>query len=266
MKCINTLFSTVKSESKIIYYSSIFSLVLGAVCLVGMIFDTRTLMGVSVWLKPLKFSISVAIFIFTVGFLVSIYPYSPRKRKVVCRLVAISNIIDLIIIFVQGSRGVQSHYNLSSAIDGMLYGIMGIFTSLNVLLIILLIVDTIRLKLKTTRSIQWSILMGWLVVFFGSWIGGVMISQLSHNVGIADGGEGLPLVNWSTVAGDLRIAHFFGLHGIQLIPLCALFLNNKWKTTQRNQILVVSLIGIIYAAWIGFLFYQAKQGMPFVKI
>ena len=93
-----------------------------------------------------------------------------------------------------------------------------------------------------------------------------MISQLSHNVAVADGGAGLPLVNWSTVGGDLRIAHFFGLHGIQIIPLFAWWLSKKWKAAQTKQIVVVIAFGLLYAAWIGHTFYQAKQGIPLINM
>ena len=93
-----------------------------------------------------------------------------------------------------------------------------------------------------------------------------MISQLSHNVAVADGGAGLPLVNWSTVGGDLRIAHFFGLHGIQIIPLFAYWIGKKYQVSSRKQLLAVTLFGLMYAAWIGFTFYQAKQGMPLIGL
>ena len=175
-------------------------------------------------------------------------------------------IVDVLIIAVQAARGVQSHYNISTPIDALLFATMGIFIGINVLMMFLFIIDTMRLKLKTSKSIQWAILVGWLVVFFGSWVGGQMISQLSHNVAVADGCDGLPLVNWSTIGGDLRIAHFFGLHGIQIIPLFAYWISKKWNVSNRKQLLLVSIFGLTYAVWIGFTFYQAEQGVPLISI
>ncbi|MBQ0734486.1 hypothetical protein [Aquimarina celericrescens] len=266
MKYLNKISNTVKNESPILYGIVMIHLIMAIGCLVGLLIDERTLMGVNVWVKPLKFCISGGIYILTLGFLITLYPFSKTKKNIINNIVSCTLLIEVVIIVYQASRGVQSHYNQSTLFDGLLFAAMGILIGVNVLIMVLFIFETIRLQLKTAKSIQLAILIGWLVVFFGSWVGGQMIGQMSHNVGVADGGTGLPLVNWSTVGGDLRIAHFFGLHGIQIIPLFALWLSNKWNTTSRNQIFVVIVFGLLYASWIGFTFYQAKQGMPLIKL
>ncbi|WP_299215536.1 hypothetical protein [uncultured Aquimarina sp.] len=266
MKYLNEVFRIVKKESPILYWAVLINFIIAIVCIVGLFIDDRTLEGISVWIKPLKFSISIAIYTLTVGYLMTIYPYSKRKKNIINNIVSYTLLLELGIIFYQASRGVPSHYNESTPFDAILFLGMGFFIGINVLIMLLFIFDTIRLKLDTTKSIQYAILMGWLIIFFGSWVGGQMITQMTHNVGPADEGTGLPLVNWSTISGDLRVAHFFGLHGIQIIPLFALWVSKKWKASNRNQIVTVLFFGLLYATWIGFTFYQAKQGMPLLKL
>ena len=263
---IINVFRTVRKESPVLFWIVIVCFLLAVGCLPGLIFDDRTLMGLNVWMKPLKFSISTAIYVMTVGYMVTLYPYSKRKKWIINGVTAWTLLFELGIIVYQAARGVLSHYNITSAYDGILFGAMGILIAINVLIMVLFIFDTIRLKLKTDKSIQWAILIGWIVVLAGSWIGGQMISQMSHNIGVADGGAGLPFLNWSTIAGDLRVGHFFGLHGIQIIPLFALWMSSRWNTTSRNKIIAVTVFGLLYAGWIGYTFYQAKQGMALLSL
>lgn len=260
-KKFKKIMGTVRAQAPAIYRLNLAMVGLAIVCLLGLAIDDRTLTGVNVWLKPLKFALSTSIFILTLGYLMSKYPYSKIKKNIIDKTVAWALFFELSIIATQAARGVRSHYNVETPLDGILFMFMGIFVGIVVLIVLLFIIDTIRLKLKTTKAMQWAILLGWTVVFFGSWVGGQMIGQMAHNVGAPDGGAGLALVNWSTIAGDLRIAHFFGLHGIQFIPLFAYAITKKWKINSRNQILAVTIFALGYASWIGYVFYQAKQGI-----
>lgn len=266
MKNFKHILQTVKKQSPILYSIVLIHLIFALVSIVGLLFDQRTLMGVNVWLKPLKFGISTAIYILSVGYFTTLYPYSNRKRNIINNLTSWILLFEVSIIVFQGARGVPSHYNQSSLFDGLLFAAMGILIAINVLIMILFIIDTLRLKMKVEKSVQWGILFGWIIIVVGSWIGGQMIGQLSHNVGVEDGGEGIALVNWSTIAGDLRVAHFFGTHGLQLIPIFAVILYKKTQLTRLKRLILVTMFALIYAFFIGFVYYQAKQGIPFISI
>lgn len=266
MKNIKNVLNRVKKESPKLYWIVIFHLLVAISCIIGLFVDDRALMGVNVWIKPLKLAISGAVFILTIGYLTTVYPYSKLKKNIVNNLVSWTLLGEILIIVFQAFRGVQSHYNISTPLDGILFGLMGILISVSVLIMVLFVIDTVRLKFDIAPSVRWALLLGWLVVLFGSWVGGQMIGQLAHNVGVADGGAGLPLLNWSTIAGDLRVAHFFGLHGIQIIPLFAIWLSKNGKLNSKRQLIAVIVFGLLYALWIGFTFYQAKQGLALIRL
>ncbi len=265
MKGLKTIFKTVKGESPILY-AIVLILFTGAVmCIPAMFIDDREVMGINVWIKPFKFFISTAVYTLTVGFLITLYPYSNLKKHIIRNLVSWTLLFELVIVSLQAGRGVQSHFNTSSDLDGSLFAAMGILIAINVLIMVWFAIDTLRLKLKTSRTIQWAIFFAWLITIFSSWVGGQMIGQMSHNVGVADGGAGLPILNWSTVAGDLRVAHFFGLHSLQIIPLFALLVHRKLKTKLKSQTAIVLVFTLIFAAFVFFTFYQASEAKPFIS-
>ncbi len=266
MKYLKQVLSTVRTESPTLYWIGLAHFVFAVACLAMSFFDDRMLMGLNVWIKPLKFCISTGIYILSLGFMTSLYPFSIRKKRIINLTVAWTLLIETFIIIYQGSRGVQSHYNQTSLVDGLLFAAMGILIAINVIIMLLFIIETARKKMHVAKSIQWSIFLAWSYVLIGSWVGGKMIGQLKHTVGAADGGPGIPFLNWSTIAGDLRIAHFFGLHAMQILPIFAFVLLRYWNTTERNKIIVVTIFGLLYASWIGFTFYQAQQGMALIKL
>jgi len=266
MSYTTQLKNIVKTHSKVTYYHTLFCLLLAAISAVGLLIDDRTLTGVNVWLKPLKFSVSTAIYIFSVGYFTHLYNYGKTKKAIINHITSWTLSIELSIIVMQGARGVLSHYNMSSPLDGILYAIMGIFIGINVMIMVLFFIDTMRRKPDVSYTMLGALLVGWFSILYGSYVGGQMIAQLSHNVGVADGGSGLPLVNWSLNGGDLRVAHFFGIHGIQVIPGVAYLLTRKWVNVPTRAAIATTVFALAYVGLIALTFYQAKQGMPLIAL
>lgn len=91
----------------------------------------------------------------------------------------------------------------------------------------------------------------------------------AHTVGLADGGPGIPILGWSTAAGDLRIPHFVGMHALQLIPLMALVLEllMKWMPAlrpERTRVAIVVTLSTLYSGILLLLTLQAVAGESIV--
>jgi uncharacterized membrane protein YciS (DUF1049 family) len=139
-----TILKTVRRESPILYGIVILHFVAAIAALFGLWIDDRTLMGVNVWIKPLKFLISVGIYVLTVGYLITFYPYSDRKKHILRNIVAFTLLAENGIIVFQAYRGVQSHYNVSTPLDGILFSLMGMLIGINVFLMLLFARSSVR--------------------------------------------------------------------------------------------------------------------------
>jgi hypothetical protein len=84
-----------------------------------------------------------------------------------------------------------------------------------------------------------------------------------HSVGVPDGGPGVPLTAWSTTGGDLRIPHFVGMHGIQMMLLVALGLTHL-VANERVRLRLVLLAAAGYAGLVALVTWQALRGEPLI--
>ncbi len=209
-----------------------------AAFVVGLVIDPRVITGAPAWLKPAKFAVSTAIYMFTLAWVFTYLSEWPRLRKLVGRGTAAIFIVEVAIIALQAWRGTTSHFNYSTPLNGALFVIMGSAIVLQTLLSVAVVVALWRQQFQD-RALGWALRLGMVITIAGASTGGLMtrptdaqLEQIvathratiigAHTVGAPDGGPGLPGTGWSVEHGDLRVPHFIGLHALQVLPVTRL--------------------------------------------
>jgi hypothetical protein len=231
------------------------------VCALLSIGDQRLVLGINVWIKPMKFLISIATFVWTVAWFMPEIT-SPKRRQTLSLVMGSSMTIENICIIGQAFRGTTSHFNNNTPLDAIVFAVMGITIMINTFAMAVFLAGLRRDTPTHRAGYLWGIRAGVVIFLLASAQGGLLVSNNAHSVGGPDGGPGLPFVNWSTEFGDLRIAHFVGLHALQLLPLFGFFLD-RFRVPGRNLVLAVS---IIWLAVMGGLLVIAMQGEPLIAL
>lgn len=220
-------------------------------------FTKIEVMGVNAWLKPFKFFFSTVLFVWTLAWAMQFLD-NQIQVKVYSWVAVIGLGFELLVISGQASLGKQSHFNVSTPFDAALFSAMGVVIVIVTLWTGFIVAQFfIQDSFSISETVVWGIRLGIMLSVIFAFEGGLMGSLMQHTVGAADGGEGLPLVNWSRRYGDLRIAHFLGLHALQLIPLFSVFL-------ARNVQQVWWFAGV-YFVLVSLVMIQALMGKPLIN-
>ena len=272
--------TTVRWHRPLLVFAALM-LALAVACGIGMLADPRTLLGVSVWEKPLKFAISALVYSVTWAWLIGQLHRFRRIAWWAGRVAVILLAIELVIIVGFAIAGETSHFNVSSPFHTAMWSVMAF--SITALWVATFIVSIILFRnpfADAARTL--AVRAGALIALAGMALAFLMTGpnadQLNdfqgvagaHTVGVSDGGPGLPILGWSTVAGDLRIPHFVGMHALQVIPLALLAIELLSRRIPRLRSVAVRhglvwVITVAYVATLAVLTWQALRGQSIVR-
>lgn len=205
------------------------------------------------WVKPMKFCASIAIYMGSMAWYWPLAVASSGAKQVAAMVLAGTLILEMVWIIGQAARGVRSHFNVATAWDAMAFQMAGVVIVINVATAGL--VGWWTMGTEGTAYV-WGVRLGVLSFVIFAMEGAVMARRLAHAVGVPDGGPGLPVVRWSTKGGDLRVAHFVGMHALQVLPVLG-FLTES-----------VAVVAGAFLVWVGVsagVMVQALRGRPLVK-
>jgi hypothetical protein len=212
----------------ILIRGAIAHVVVAIFCVGALFFESSPILGVHPALKPLKFGISIAVFLATLAILLPKVSIKASVRDVFAWLFVGTMVLEMIPILVQPLRGTTSHFNISGNLNHFFWLLMmGAIVVATLGMMALAWLASVRPLTDGSKPLHPWLAFAWrasLWMFAIAAVSGfAMGARLSHSVGGVDGGPGLPFVNWSVTHGDLRIPHFFALHAMQVLPLVAMF-------------------------------------------
>jgi len=272
--------------------SALATLGLLALFLLGLVLDPRTIGGAPAWLKPTKFAVSIAVYSFTLLWLLGHVRRDRRWRDRTVRIagwtVVVVFAIELLAIGLQAARGTTSHFNFATPFDAALFALMG--NAITVLLVVNVAVAALVLSQRFASpslgaGLRWGMaitVLGMAQAFLmvvptaqqmaGWQAGGEVTIVGAHSVGAPDGlaadgatpAAAMPVTGWRTDVGDLRVGHFVGLHGLQVIPLLAAWLRRR-RLHELQRSALVHAAGAGYLGLTLLLTWQALRAQPLLR-
>jgi len=225
--------------------------------------------GVSPWIKPMKFATSFSTFLWTFAPMLQALRVPEWQKTAARRATAAGVVFEMLFLSAQAWR---SSFATGPATITDTIILQGTSVMISVITTVMLWLTVLYFTRRATadidnRSMLVAIRFGLVIFMLGNAIGGYMLARGSHTVGAADGGPGLPFTNWSTIAGDLRIAHFIAIHAIQILPMLAWLLSElkPMFRLNRQRVLVCAASCLLFLSVMG-TFVQAARGRPLVAL
>ena len=225
--------------------------------------DSRQVLGINVWIKPIKFLSSIALFLWTMAwFMAETEPRHQRRLNRIRTTIVVAMIGEIVLISMQAARGTTSHFNIQTSFDARVFDLMGLMIVANSLAAAWFL--TTLGPITTDRAgYLWGLRAGLVIFVAGSFQGFMMVANMGHGMPGPDGGPGLPFVNWSTGGGDLRIAHFIGLHALQALPLTGFLLDRARASSARA---IVTTVAVIWVLLFAAMVMLAWSGTPLIPV
>lgn len=232
--------------------------------------DDRLVNDINVWIKPIKFQLSLLMLMVTLVWLLPLLPAVIRAGRTIrwtALAVSFSAVIEIAYITLQSARGVASHFNNSSPVEAVAYGIMGLGA-------VTLVLGSSLIGLMIWRHADqnfgqglrsgaaWGLMLGGILTLItaGLMSSGTVVEPGHWVGGIRSDANGLFLFGWSSTGGDLRVPHFFATHIMQALPILGL-IADRFTPGQVRPVMWAG--AVLSVAVVALTLVQALAGLPF---
>ena len=175
--------------------------------------DARVLGNDNVWVKPLKFGVSVGVYLATLAWAASWLSPAWRHGRALHWIAVTAGVcaaFELGYIGWQAFQGQHSHFKVDTPFHAAMYGLMAVGA-------IALVLSGGALGGVVARdsgaafskAMRWSVAVAFPLSMALTILTGLLMgSRMSHHVGVETAVVRVPATGWSLTVGDLRVPHF----------------------------------------------------------
>ena len=209
--------------------------------------------------KPTTFGISFGLTTITLAWVAGQLRISDRTGWLLLVPLALADTCEVVWVSVQRWRGVASHFNNDTALDSLLFLLMGggaIAVAATVILVMTVLAFT---AMRASPSMGLAIRAGLLILLVAQVVGGWMIQ---HGLGPAEEGVTDGLTTFGA-AGVMKVPHAVAIHGIQVLPALAWLLSFA-ALPEPRRVGLVRIAALGYVALVVVSVLQTASGVaPF---
>lgn len=224
--------------------------------------------GINPWIKPIKFATSLSTLLWTLAPMLLALRIPDWQRKAARQAIAFGAVMEMVCLTAQAGRAgyFSGPATLTDAV--VFRGTSAMISVITTVCLWMTVLYFVNSRVALADKMMLAAIRFSLVIFMiGNAVGGYMLARGSHTVGAPDGGPGMPFTNWSTTAGDLRVAHFIAIHAIQILPLLAWGLRELMPSARKGrQRLTLYAATAVLALAVAGAFIQAAMAHPLVPL
>jgi hypothetical protein len=248
---------SVKSKNEGLFYFGLVCVTFAFSCLIIAKTTVVHVYGVNAWYKPFKFAFSTFLFSWSMAW------YCSYLTKFNIQLFNWTVILllgfEIVYIGLQAAKGQQSHFNVSTRFYATMFSMMAIAaTIVSLYTAYVAILFCISTFTELPSHYVWSIRFALILFVVFSFQGFAMGSRMSHTVGAVNDNSSLFILGWSKLFGDLRVAHFIGMHALQVLPVLSfyVFKDTKWTV----------IFSVLYGVLAFSTLRQALKARPLISV
>jgi hypothetical protein len=205
--------------------------------------------------KPLTFSVSIALLLATIGWVLDRLPDRPRLAGTIAWALLVSSTIEVGLITMQAWRGRASHFNTQAAGDAAVFVAMAAMVAVMSLCLVTVLVWSLA-RPPRDRLARLAVIGGLVLIVlglgFGQWI-----VELGND--FVEAHRAVPDTVVYGERGVAKFPHAVALHGIQLFILAAV-LARRGHLAEATRRRAVRLVVWSYAAVLVFASAQTITG------
>lgn len=241
----------VSRPARILYAGAVFWSLSAAVHAGALALDGWQWSGSVSFRKPLVFSMSIALLLATVGWVIDRIPDRPRLASALAWTFLVSSSIEVGLIAMQTWRGRASHFNVLEAGDAVVFAAMGASVGVMALCLIGTLIWS-SIERPQDPLVRFAVIGGLALVATGLGIGQWIIELGNEYVA---SNQAVPETVTHGSAGVAKFPHAVAFHGIQVFILSAVMLRrgSLSRSAQRG------LMQLIFWSYTGILVFASAQ-------